>query len=136
MGGDVSVVAEAEVLYVENSEQSVRLIQEAFRELDVIELLHVVADGSEAIEFLRNRTREREVLVLLDLDLPGLHGFEVLEIVREDDDLADIPVFIFTSSNRETDKQRAAELGATAYIEKPASFRGYLDTVKELLSYD
>ena len=121
------------VLYVEDSDHSIRLVEEAFREVDAHAHLTVRNDGETALQYLREHS-EASLVVLLDLNLVGLHGLEVLKRIRNDPALADLPVVVFTNSNHDADRERAMQLGATAYREKPNSFDEYVAVVEELLS--
>lgn len=121
------------VLYVEDSDHSIRLVEEAFREVGAHDRLTVHKDGEAALQYLREHGGE-SLVVLLDLNLVGLHGLDVLKRIRNDPALADLPVVVFTNSNHDADRERAMQLGATAYREKPNSFDEYVATAEELLS--
>ena len=92
------------------------------------EALKVVADGQEAVDYLAGHEQFADrrqfpfpSLVLLDLKLPRLDGFEVLKWIRETAGLRDLPVIICTSSAQEDDVRKAYELGANGYVLKPSS---------------
>ena len=115
-------------MYVEDEEDDALLMQMAFRRAGVGSALQVVGDGREAIKYLEGRNgyenRERHPMprvLLLDLNLPDMSGFDVLEWLKANPELTTLPVVIFSSSSREEDKRRARELGAVEYIEKPIS---------------
>src|SRR5260370_14361064 len=111
-----------EVLLVEDNPGDVRLTREAFNEAHVTNHLNVVMDGLEAMDFLERRGRYSEAprpdLILLDLNLPGKNGREVLETIKSDPRLRRIPVMILTSSKADQDLHRAYELHANCYIPK------------------
>ena len=114
-------------------------LDRAFRKAGLGCALRTVADGQEAKDYLSGNgvygNRDEHplpVLVLLDLKMPLLGGFEVLEWMRGHPDLASLPVVIFTSSPRQEDKARAKELGANEYIEKPSAVVKYGDVVQRL----
>jgi CheY-like chemotaxis protein len=124
------------ILMVEDDEGDVRLAREALRDCRVANQLHVVADGEEAMAFLRREgayaAAPRPDLVLLDLNLPGKSGHEVLAEVRADPGLHTIPVTILTTSSRDEDVLRSYELHANAYVTKPVGLDEFLHVVREI----
>jgi CheY-like chemotaxis protein len=125
---------EIHILLVEDNPGDVRLTVEALRGAKVANELHVVGDGEEAIEFLRQEGRHldapRPDIVLLDLNLPRLDGRDVLADIKTDPDLAKIPIIVLTSSTAERDIQQAYELHANCYISKPVDFAEFIDAVR------
>lgn len=123
-----------DILLVEDNPGDARLAAEAFKEGRVPTRLHVVQDGIEAIAFLRREgpfdSAPRPDLVLLDLNLPRKDGREVLAEIKEDPQLRRIPVIVLTTSQAETDVNRAYELHANCYIVKPVDFDRFIDVVK------
>jgi CheY-like chemotaxis protein len=124
------------VLYVEDEEADALLLSLAFKRAHLPHPIHTVIDGVEAIDYLAGKgsfaDREHHpfpALVLLDLKLPRKSGFDVLEWARQQPGLAALPIVIYTSSDRETDRARAMELGASAYIVK----RSNIDQLGELV---
>jgi len=116
-----------EILLVEDHPGDVRLIREALREEKIFNELHVALDGVEALAFLRGQgryaARVRPDLILLDLNLPRMSGRELLEEMKRDPALRDLPVVVVTASQAEADACRALELGAAGYLTKPFDFR-------------
>lgn len=88
-----------------------------------------VKDGATALQSIRNL---RPVLVVLDVMLPMVNGFEVLQAVKGSPDLKDIPILVLTARGQEVDRQRAETLGADAFITKPFSNRDVVQRVREL----
>ncbi|MDQ2051914.1 response regulator [Natronolimnohabitans sp. A-GB9] len=111
------------ILLVEDNPGDVRLVKEAFREVDVETRFHTVHDGDAALEFLYTRQQNEDTpeldLVLLDLNLPRKSGFDVLETVESDSDLTAPPILVLTSSEATEDVARSYELCANAYLTKP-----------------
>ncbi|OAQ52492.1 hypothetical protein HTG_12785 [Natrinema mahii] len=111
------------LLLVEDNPGDVRLIEEAFKTTSFDVSLHTEADGDAALEFLHERAAGEaglEVdLMLLDLNLPRTGGFEVLETIKDDPELASLPVLVLTSSEATEDIVRSYELCANAYLTKP-----------------
>jgi CheY-like chemotaxis protein len=116
------------VLYVEDEENDALFMRRAFAGAGLDLALKVVGSGRAAIEFLSGAKTEAggarqavPTVVLLDLNLPELPGFEVLKWMRAQPQLATTPVVIFSSSSKPEDRARARELGATDFWEKPNS---------------
>ena len=125
-----------EVLLVEDNPGDVRLTREALKDGKVRNNLHVLADGVEAMRFLRREGRHvdapRPDLILLDLNLPKKDGREVLEEIKVDEDLRQIPVVILTTSQAEQDILESYRLRANAYVSKPVDLERFLEVVKTI----
>ena len=125
-----------DVLLVEDDLGDVLLIREAFGDNKVRNHLHVVADGVEALTFLRREGEHADApqpdLVLLDLNLPRKDGREVLAEVKGDDALQHIPVVVLTTSKAEEDVLRSYKLHANAYVTKPVDFDRFIDVVRQI----
>jgi CheY-like chemotaxis protein len=127
-----------DILLVEDEDYDIDLTQRAIYKSDVESKLYVVRDGEEALDFLYRREGFEDVpqpdLILLDLNLPKIGGHEVLETIKEDEDLEEIPVIVLTVSEREEDVVKAYDSGASSYVHKPvnpAEFRKVIETVQE-----
>ena len=92
--------------------------------------VHVARDGPAALEAIR---RERPALVLLDVMMPGMSGFEVCQAVRADESLAGVKIVMLSAKGRDTDLAKGSALGADAYMTKPFSTRELADKVREML---
>jgi CheY-like chemotaxis protein len=128
------------VLLVENNADDARLAQLAFERAGVRYSLIIVADGTEAMHYLKGRgkysDRERypfPQLILLDLGMPGVSGFEMLERLRGDPEVQNVPVTILSGSNYSPDVQRALELGAKSFLEKPSDLGKFSVAMKEMV---
>jgi CheY-like chemotaxis protein len=123
------------LLYAEDEDAAVFLLEMALKEANLAITLHRVSDGEEALAFLHhngayNRAPKPD-MVLLDLNLPRKSGHEVLLAIREDSELRTIPVVIFTSSSAISDRRKSLALGAQMHITKPSSFDGFVDAIRE-----
>jgi len=125
-----------EVLLVEDNPGDVRLTREALRDGKVSNHLSVVADGVEALRFLRREGQyagaPRPDVVLLDLNLPKKDGREVLQEIKQDPALRTIPVVILTSSEAERDIAGAYALQANCYITKPVDLDQFITVVRSI----
>ncbi len=128
--------SEIEILLVEDSPADVRLTIEALKETKAVNHMNVVGNGIKAMDFLYKRgayaTAPRPDLVLLDLNLPGKDGREVLEEIKADPDLRRIPVVVLTTSQAEEDVLRAYNTHCNCYIAKPLDFQQFTAAVKSI----
>ena len=122
-----------EILLVEDNPGDARLTQEAMRAAKMTNVLHVVEDGVQAMEFLRRRSRFKDAprpdLILLDLNLPKKDGRSVLAEVKTDPDLRRIPVVVLTTSRSEEDVLQAYDMHANAYVTKPVNLEKFMRIV-------
>ena len=128
-----------DVLLVEDDPGDILMTREAFQQHKIQNKLHVVTDGEQALQFLR-QTGEyakapRPGLVLLDLNLPRRSGHEVLAELKEDPELRVIPVVILTTSQAEEDILRSYSLHANAYVSKPVDFERFMDVIRQIDSF-
>jgi two-component system, chemotaxis family, response regulator Rcp1 len=125
-----------DILLVEDNEGDARLAKEAMRDSKIRNILHHVADGEEAMAFLRKEGKyagaPRPDLVLLDLNLPKKDGREVLAEIKADESLKRIPVVILTVSSAEEDILKSYNLHANCYITKPLDLDQFLKVVKSI----
>ena len=125
-----------EILLIEDNPGDVRLTQEALKESKVLNILNVVNDGVEALEFLRQEGKyekaKRPDLILLDLNLPKKDGREVMEDIKSDENLKRIPVVVMTTSKAEEDIERMYSRHANCYITKPIDFEQFILVVKAI----
>jgi chemotaxis family two-component system response regulator Rcp1 len=124
------------LLVVEDSESDIELLREALADSEPQVALDVVRHGEDALSFLRREGDFEDAacpdLVVLDLNLPRMGGFEVLRALREDVDprLRRLPVIVFTTSASAPDVEKAYDLHASSFVTKPTAFEHYLDTVR------
>jgi len=125
-----------DVLLVEDDPGDALMTKEAFEHHKIRNVLHVVKDGVEALEFLRREGRytdaPRPGLILLDLNLPRKDGREVLAEVKGDPELRSIPVVVLTTSEAEEDILRSYSLYANAYVTKPVDFDRFIEVVRQI----
>jgi CheY-like chemotaxis protein len=128
-----------EILLVEDNPGDVRLTQEAFKDAKVRNNLHVVMDGVEALAFLRREGTYagalRPDLILLDLNLPRMHGREVLAEIKADENLRRIPVVVLTVSEAEEDILQSYNLHANCFISKPLDFQKFTKVVRSIKDF-
>jgi CheY-like chemotaxis protein len=126
----------AKILLVEDNAADVRLTRESLKDCRIINELFVSRDGEDAIQFLgqegRHGSAPRPDLVLLDLNLPGKTGKEVLSFAKGRDDLREIPVIILTSSRAKHDILQAYAMHANCYISKPLDLEEFSEVVQAI----
>ena len=131
---DYERVRTAEILLVEDNPADARLMREAFGEITAPHNLHVVETGGRAMQFLRREEEytagPRPDLVLLDLNLPDMHGLQVLEAIKKDPNLRRTPAVVFSSSQASEEVVGAYNLNANSYIAKPVELADYIRVVK------
>ena len=129
-----------ELLYVEDNMADAELALDSLKEHNLINNIKHLKDGQEVLDYFFNKRNPDETahyprLILLDLKLPKVSGLEVLEKLKSEKQLCEIPVVILTSSNEDIDIKRAYQLGANSYIVKPVNFHNFADAIRQLSMY-
>ncbi len=128
-----------EVLMIEDNRGDVVLVQTAVEEAGLPYHVTVVSDGAEAVEFLQRRGKHAEAprpgLILLDLKLPRKNGCEVLDEIRPDPVVREIPLVLLSSSKSELKRARSFGLPVECYLEKPGTFQGFVELVRAIEAF-
>ena len=128
-----------EILLVEDSLSDARLTLEALNDSRIQHRLTIIHNGLEAMDFLRRQTwfarAPRPDLILLDLNLPGKDGWQVLTEIRQDEDLQRIPVIILTGSDSEKDRLQGEQFHVEGYLCKPVERESFTALVRQLKEY-
>ena len=127
------------ILLVEDSPVDIFFFRRAVNKAGIVAQTHIAADGVEAINYLTNRGQFSDAaafgpaqVMFLDLKLPHVNGFEVLEWVRAHPEHATPPIVVLTSSDEPEDRDRAANLGASLFLTKPPSPDQLLEALRNL----
>ena len=135
-------MSRATILHVEDDSNDALLFQHACRKAGMDVNLQVAADGEEALAYLKgaDQFNNREThplpnLVVLDLKLPRVNGFDVLAWLRNEQKLRRLPVIVLTSSSHQSDVKRAYDLGANSFLVKPLAFEALVDLAKGINQY-
>jgi CheY-like chemotaxis protein len=127
------------LLIVEDNETDVLCLKEAFEKNGIGKTIITASNGEEALAYLNDDSGEYEGripnLILLDLNMPIMNGFEFLEAVKSDARLRSIPVVVLTSSISRVDMNDSYSNCVAGYIEKPMDPEGYLEVVRVLDQY-
>src|SRR5688572_13548275 len=123
-----------EILLVEDNPGDIRLAQETLKDYRLQNRIHIVRDGEEALQYLRRQppfeTAQKPDMVMLDLSLPKLDGFEVLEALQQDPDLRAIPIVILTSTKTDREALKKHNIPTDCWIMKPLTLERYLEAVR------
>ncbi|MCZ3364709.1 MULTISPECIES: response regulator [Methanobacterium] len=132
-------VKQIEILLVEDNEGDIGLVEEVFQEAKIMNNLNIAEDGEEAMLFLHRKGKFSNVpspdIILLDLNLSGKDGREVLKEIKEDNELKRIPVVILTTSKAEEDILKSYNLHANSYITKPVDFDQFIRVIKSIENF-
>lgn len=123
-----------EILLVDDNPGDIELTRVALRDAKIVNEISVARDGEEALAFLRREGQflnaPRPDLVLLDLKMPKVDGYQVLAAMRADPELKRIPVVVMSSSSAEQDLARAYDAQISAYLVKPSNFDEYFNAIR------
>ena len=126
----------AEILLVEDNEGDIELTRDAFEEASFPNNLNIAVDGDIAMDYLFKRNGNEDAItpdiILLDLNLPGTDGKDVLETIKADENLRRIPVIVLSSSNAETDIRESYDLHANCFISKPIDLESFIEVIKSI----
>lgn len=129
------------ILLVEDNEDDIVIMKRIFEKMKILNTLHIVRNGQEALDFIYHFGRYKESrqpvpgLILLDISMPVMDGFEVLKILKSDARSMKIPIIMLTTSSREEDIARSYENGACSFITKPADFSSFVKVMEHFEIY-
>lgn len=130
------------ILIIEDSDEDYETTLRAFKKSNLANPVHRCENGEEGLDYLFQKNRysdpekaPRPGLILLDLNLPGTDGREVLAIIKQDVNLKKIPVIILTTSSYEQDIESCYLEGASSYIVKPVDMQGFVSAIQRLRDY-
>lgn len=127
------------VLIVDDSDEDYETTVRALRRAGLANPIERCVDGDDALDYLFRRGRYKTVkipaLMLLDLNMPGTDGREVLQELKADPVLRKIPVVVLTTSNDTRDIERCYDIGANSYVHKPVNLDGFMEAVRRLKDY-
>ncbi len=132
----MSPTATNPILLVDDSADDVQLILSALKRISLENEIITLRDGSEALDYLYGRgdfsERRDPIVILLDIKMPKVNGLEVLERIKTDEKLKNIPVVMLTSSNQRSDIDKSYGLGTNAYVVKPVAFAHLVEAIRYL----
>ena len=131
-------VNEVSILIVEDDAGHARLIEKNLKRAKISNLITRVENGQEALDFLlsegtfEGQERPSPLLVLLDLNMPVLDGYQVLERMKADSVLKKIPVVVLTTTDDAREVSRCYQLGCSVYITKPVDYDSFCEAIQQL----
>ena len=130
---------DSRILLVEDDPADQEIILRVVSEGRVFSTVDVVSSGAEMIAFLMDKAGtgggELPDLIFLDLNLPGMSGFDILKELKENAILRRIPVIMLSTSSASVDIEQSYMLGASSYVVKPASLQGFTDLMQQIGQY-
>jgi CheY-like chemotaxis protein len=120
------------ILLVEDDQDDVELMQDALRDNDIDFTMNVVKQGDKVIPYLQTCKNFPNV-ILLDLNLPKMHGREILSRIKLSEEFKHIPVAILTTSSSQSEKEFCLSAGATHFLTKPSTVEGFNKTIQTIL---
>jgi len=123
------------VLLIEDDRVDQITVRRALKDINVTNLLIIVSNGEEALEFLRNEKNEKPSIILLDLNMPKMNGIEFLKVAKQDNSLKRIPVVVLTTSKQDKGKIESFSLGVAGYMIKPVDYIQFVDVIRTINMY-
>lgn len=123
------------ILLVEDDTVDAMTVKRALKELKAMNDVVHVANGEEALEYLRDENNEKPCIILLDLNMPKMNGAEFLKIVKADEELRRIPVVVLTTSKNERDIFESFDLSVAGYMLKPIDYMQFVETIRTIETY-
>ena len=128
----MSTINTLNILLVEDDQDDVELMQDALRDNDIQFTMEVVRQGDKVIPHLKT-CKNLPNVILLDLNLPKMHGREVLSRIKLSTDFRHIPVAILTTSSSQSEKEFCLSAGATHFLTKPSTVDGFNKTIEAIM---
>jgi CheY-like chemotaxis protein len=123
------------VLLIEDDVVDAMTVRRALGDLRVTNRLVHMENGEDALDFLRDSSKDRPCLILLDLNMPIMNGIEFLQIIKADNNLRRIPVVVLTTSEEQRDVVGSFDLGVVGYMRKPVDYQQFVETMRAIDLY-
>ncbi len=123
------------ILLVEDDQVDSMTVIRALKEIHVTNPLVHVENGEEALNYLQDATSDKPCIILLDLNMPIMNGFEFLQAVKNDEQLKRIPVVVLTTSEEQQDKVNSFNLGIVGYMAKPVDYGRFVEVMRSIDAY-
>lgn len=130
-----------DILLVEDNEDDIRIMRRVFEKVKLLNIMSVVHNGQEALDFIYSQGKYKESkhpapgLILLDIRMPVMDGFEVLEKLKADPNYKKIPVIMLTTSDREEDVAKSYQNGTCSFVTKPVNFLDFIKIMERFEIY-
>jgi CheY-like chemotaxis protein len=123
------------ILLIEDDEVDIMIIRRALKELKINHEVVYCGNGEEALKYLQGCINAPPFLILLDLNMPKMNGFEFLRVAKSEECLKRIPIIVLTTSKSRENISECFALGATGYIVKPVSYEKFVEALRTLEDY-
>ena len=123
------------ILLVEDDNVDTMIIKRVVRELKITNELICMTGGEEALEYLKDENNRKPSIILLDLSMPKMDGFEFLRIAKENSEIKRIPIVVFTTSKEEQDVVESFNFSVAGYMIKPVDYKKFMETVSTIDLY-
>ena len=123
------------ILLVDDDDVDAIITQRAVNDLKITNELLRKVDGEDALEYLRDPNNAKPCVILLDLNMPRMNGFEFLKVAKADADLKRIPIVVLTTSDVDQNILDSFDLGVAGYIVKPVDYKQFLEAMKTINMY-
>ena len=129
------------ILVVDDSDDDILITQRVFKKVRMMNTLYTVRSGEEAIDFIYRQNKYAESmpplpgLILLDISMPGMSGFDVLKKLKADQNYRKIPIVMLTTSSDEVDIAKSYDNGACSFITKPTTFADFIKAIERFEVY-
>ena len=123
------------ILLVDDDDVDTIITQRAVNDLKIANELVRRVDGEDALKYLRDRSNPRPCVILLNLNMPRMNGFEFLKVAKVDDTLKSIPVVVLTTSDVDQNILDSFNLGVAGYIVKPVDYKQFVEAMRTINMY-
>jgi len=123
------------ILLVEDDRVDTMTVRRALKDLKVTNQLICTTNGEEALEYLRDESKKKPCVILLDLNMPKMNGIEFLKIAKRKEELKRIPVIVLTTSREEQDVVESFNLSVAGYIVKPTDYKKFVEAIRAIDLY-
>lgn len=138
----MSIMRGQPILMIEDSPEDYEITCRAFKKSRFNNPIYHLDNGDDALDYLHKRgaysdpeKAPRPGIVLLDLNIPGTNGKEVLRDIKSTHELKNIPIIVFTTSDDKQDIEKCYELGANSYLQKPVNLKRFIESIVRLKEY-
>lgn len=123
------------VLLIEDDSIDAMTVKRAFKDLNIANPLIIAFNGEEALKYLKNQENKKPCIMLLDLNMPRMNGFEFMQAVKSDDKLKEIPIVVLTTSKENRDKIESFKLSVAGYMLKRIDYKEFVELIRSICTY-
>ena len=123
------------IMLVEDDIVDAMTVKRALKELNILNTVVHANNGEEALVYLKDQTKPKPCIILLDINMPKMNGIEFLKKAREQHDLSTIPVVMLTTSGNDRDILASFHLNVAGYMVKPVDYREFVETIRTIEGY-